>query len=51
VDLPRDVVVTKRRSTLFRDTLQDAVWNENPHDTLRERKITQIFLSYMDSHH
>jgi hypothetical protein len=35
----------------IRDTLQDAVRHATPHDTFRERKLPQIFLSYMESHH
>jgi hypothetical protein len=27
MDLPRDVAVTRKRPTWFRDTLQDAVWH------------------------
>jgi hypothetical protein len=47
MDLPRDIVVTRKRPTWFCDTLQDAEGHVAPHGTLRERKIPKIFSVYM----
>jgi hypothetical protein len=47
VDLPRDVVVTRKRPTWLRDTLQNAEGHADPHDTFKERKRPQRFLSYI----
>jgi len=38
VDLPRNVVVTRKRPAWLRDTLQDAKKHTTPNDTFRERK-------------
>jgi hypothetical protein len=38
VDLPRDVVVTRKRTTWISDTLQDAERHASPNVTFRERK-------------
>lgn len=47
LDMPRDVVMTRKRPICLHDTLKDAEGHSTPRGTIKDKKQPQRFSSYM----